>query len=108
MILAHKGWTVTDWLATYTDLPNRLVKVEVHDRNIFKAVDAERRLEEPAGIQEEIDKLVSKYELGRSFARASGTEDAVRVYAEARGRSEADMLAQKVAGAVKQASEQAR
>jgi len=102
VILAHKGWDVTDWLATYTDLPNRLVKVEVRDRGIFKAVDAERKLEEPRGIQEEIDKLVGKYEQGRSFARASGTEDAVRVYAEARGRSEADMLAQKVAAAVRQ------
>lgn len=89
-------------IGTYNDLPNRLVRVEVRDRNIFKAVDAERRLESPEGAQAEIDKLVGKYEQGRSFARASGTEDAVRVYAEARTRSEADDLAQKVANVVRQ------
>jgi phosphoacetylglucosamine mutase len=101
VILAHKGWTMKEWLNTYVDLPNRLVRVEVRDRSIFKAVDAERKLESPAGIQKEIDDLVGKYKQGRSFARASGTEDAVRVYAEASSRGEADELAAKVATVVK-------
>lgn len=95
-ILAHKSWSPAEWLNTYTDLPNRLVRVEVKDRGIFKAVDAERKLESPAGVQQEIDAAVGKYKQGRSFARASGTEDAVRVYAEAATRAEADELAQKV------------
>ncbi len=102
VILAHKGWGPKEWLNTYVDLPNRLVRVEVADRNIFKAVDAERKLEAPAGAQQQIDALVGKYKQGRSFARASGTEDAVRVYAEAATRGEADDLAQKVASVVKQ------
>ncbi|KAF2453273.1 N-acetylglucosamine-phosphate mutase-like protein [Lineolata rhizophorae] len=100
-ILAHKGWTPADWLGTYVDLPNRLVRVEVRDRALFKAVDAERKLESPPGAQASIDALVGKVRKGRSFARASGTEDAVRVYAEAATRGEADELAQKVAGVVK-------
>lgn len=103
VILAHKAWGLKEWDLTYTDLPNRLVRVEVADRNIFKAVDAERKLESPLGVQAEIDALVGKYKDGRSFARASGTEDAVRVYAEAATRGEADDLAAKVAGIVKQA-----
>jgi phosphoacetylglucosamine mutase len=103
VILAHKSWTLDNWLATYSDLPNRLVRVEVKDRNIFKAVDAERKLESPPGIQQHIDELVGKYKQGRSFARASGTEDAVRVYAEAASRGEADDLAAKVAQVVKSA-----
>ncbi|MCJ1438450.1 Phosphoacetylglucosamine Mutase [Xylographa pallens] len=103
VILAHKGWGPKEWDNTYTDLPNRLVRVEVTDRNIFKAVDAERKLESPPGIQQQIDGLVGKYKNGRSFARASGTEDAMRVYAEAATRGEADDLASKVAGLVKQA-----
>ncbi|MCJ1318488.1 Phosphoacetylglucosamine Mutase [Xylographa vitiligo] len=103
VILAHKGWGPKEWDNTYTDLPNRLVRVEVADRNIFKAVDAERKLESPPGIQQQIDGLVGKYKNGRSFARASGTEDAMRVYAEAATRGEADDLASKVAGLVKQA-----
>ena len=102
VILAHKGWGPKEWDQTYTDLPNRLVRVEVADRNIFKAVDAERRLEKPEGVQGMIDALVGKYKQGRAFARASGTEDAVRVYAEAATRGEADDLAAKVAGLVKQ------
>ena len=103
VILAHKGWGPKEWDQTYTDLPNRLVRVEVADRNIFKTVDAERKLEKPEGVQAMIDGLVGKYKQGRAFARASGTEDAVRVYAEASTRGEADDLAAKVAGIVKSA-----
>ncbi|KAB8219615.1 hypothetical protein BDV33DRAFT_173626 [Aspergillus novoparasiticus] len=102
-ILAHKGWTPKEWLCTYTDLPSRLVRVEVADRSIFKAYDAERKLESPAGLQLKIESLQSRYNKGRSFARASGTEDAVRVYAEAASRSEADDLATRVANAVRDA-----
>ena len=102
-ILAHKGWSPKEWLGTYTDLPSRLVRVEVADRSIFKAYDAERKLESPPGLQTKIDSLMSRYNKGRSFARASGTEDAVRVYAEAASRSEADDLATRVANAVREA-----
>ncbi|KAL4871783.1 hypothetical protein BDV12DRAFT_20016 [Aspergillus spectabilis] len=102
-ILAHKGWTPKEWLATYTDLPSRLVRVEVADRSIFKAYDAERKLESPPGLQGKIESLQSRYNKGRSFARASGTEDAVRVYAEAASRSEADDLATRVSNAVRDA-----
>ena len=102
-ILAHKGWSPKEWLGTYTDLPSRLVRVEVADRSIFKAYDAERKLESPPGLQAKVDSLMSRYNKGRSFARASGTEDAVRVYAEAASRSEADDLATRVANAVREA-----
>lgn len=102
-ILAHKGWSPKEWLGTYTDLPSRLVRVVVKDRSIFKAYDAERKLESPAGLQAQIESLMSRYNKGRSFARASGTEDAVRVYAEAASRSEADDLATRVANAVSEA-----
>ena len=103
VVLAHKTWGPQEWDNTYTDLPNRLVRVEVPNRNNFVAVDAERKLESPQGVQQQIDALVGKYKEGRSFARASGTEDAVRVYAEAATRSEADDLAHKVATVIKQA-----
>lgn len=102
-ILAHKGWSPKEWIGTYTDLPSRLVRVEVADRSIFKAYDAERKLESPPGLQDKIDSLMSRYNKGRSFVRASGTEDAVRVYAEAASRSEADDLATRVANAVRDA-----
>jgi len=97
VILAHRHWTLQEWDQAYTDLPNRLVKVVVADRTIFKTTDAERKLVEPLGLQREIDTIVSKYSNGRSFVRASGTEDAVRVYAEAATRTETDYLAIAVA-----------
>ena len=85
VILAHKEWTVHEWLATYTDLPNKLAKVLVKDRSEFKVVEgtAERKLETPERIQPRIDEVVAKFREGRCFVRPSGTEDAVRVYGEA-------------------------
>ncbi|KAF2133486.1 Phosphoacetylglucosamine mutase [Dothidotthia symphoricarpi CBS 119687] len=103
VVLAHKHWGPQEWLSTYTDLPNRLLKVLVNDRNIFKTTDAERRLTSPEGVQAQIDREVQKVRQGRSFARASGTEDAVRVYAEAATKAEAEDLARKVAEIVKTA-----
>lgn len=100
VVLASKGYTAAQWDSSYSDLPNRLVKVLVPDRSLYKTTDAERKLTEPAGLQEKIDALVAQYEAGRSFVRASGTEDAVRVYAEASTRQAADELAFKVAGLV--------
>lgn len=106
VVLAHKNWGPQEWLSTYTDLPNRLLKVIVNDRNIFKTTDAERRLVAPEGLQAQIDKEVQKVRQGRSFARASGTEDAVRVYAEAATKAEAEDLARKVSELVKHAGSQ--
>jgi len=93
-ILAQTTFDMSTWVGTYSDLPNRLARVEVADRNLFKTVEgtAERKLAEPRGAQAEIDKIVAKYNNGRSFVRASGTEDAVRVYAEASTRAEAEDL----------------
>lgn len=99
-ILAHRSFTAVEWDALYEDLPNRLVKVVVPNRSIFKTTDAERKLVSPEGLQEKIDDLVKKYDRGRSFVRPSGTEDVVRVYAEAALRPHADELAWKVAGVV--------
>ncbi|KAG7292604.1 hypothetical protein NEMBOFW57_002639 [Staphylotrichum longicolle] len=97
VILAHKNWTLRDWAMTYADLPNRLVRVEVGNKDLFQTTDAERRLSRPDGAQDEIDQAVKKYKDARSFARASGTENACRVYAEAATRSEANELAERVA-----------
>jgi phosphoacetylglucosamine mutase len=101
LVLAHKNWTLKDWALTYSDLPNRLVRVEVRDKDAFKTTDAERKLSHPAGAQDAIDRCVEKYSRGRSFARASGTENACRVYAEAATRHEAEELANKVVEVVK-------
>lgn len=82
-ILLENGWDVRDWLGTYVDLANCLRKVRVADRNVVKTANAERECITPVGLQTAIDRAVLKYSRGRSFVRASGTEDVVRVYAEA-------------------------
>ncbi|KAM0750521.1 Phosphoacetylglucosamine mutase [Meredithblackwellia eburnea MCA 4105] len=99
-VLLHKKWTAKDWDRAYTDLPNRLVRVFVEDRYAFATTDAERQLVKPEGLQDEVDRVVKEFKNGRSFVRPSGTEDCVRVYAEAATRDEADNLAQKVSGIV--------
>lgn len=50
---------------------------------MIDTTDAERRALTPAGLQDSIDALVKKYKQARAFVRPSGTEDVVRVYAEA-------------------------
>ncbi|XP_028253902.1 phosphoacetylglucosamine mutase [Parambassis ranga] len=99
-ILTIKGMTVQQWDAIYSDLPNRQLKVKVADRRVIDTTDAERRAVSPAGLQEAIDGLVKKYRQARSFVRPSGTEDVVRVYAEADTQESADALAHEVSLAV--------
>lgn len=83
IILQSNSWNVKDWSKTYVDLPNVQKKINVIDRNVIKTTDAERKVVTPDDLQAGIDQLVAKYPRGRSFVRPSGTEDIVRVYAEA-------------------------
>ncbi|XP_027711525.1 phosphoacetylglucosamine mutase isoform X1 [Vombatus ursinus] len=99
-ILAVKGLSVQQWDAIYTDLPNRQLKVTVADRQVIDTTDAERRAVTPLGLQEAIDELLKKYKLSRAFVRPSGTEDIIRVYAEADSQVNADRLATEVSLAV--------
>ncbi|XP_059471825.1 phosphoacetylglucosamine mutase [Neocloeon triangulifer] len=99
-ILHAKGWSIADWDTAYTDLPSRQLKVTVKDRNVVTTTDAERKCVLPEKLQDKIDATVALYEKGRAFVRPSGTEDVVRVYAEASSKSQADCLADEVARAV--------
>uniref|UniRef100_H2YFB3 Phosphoacetylglucosamine mutase n=1 Tax=Ciona savignyi TaxID=51511 RepID=H2YFB3_CIOSA len=99
-ILQDKNWSVKEWYRIYTELPNRQAKVQVADRRIIETGDAERKVILPSMLQPAIDELVRKYPSGRSFVRPSGTEDVVRVYAEANTQENADDLAQQVSLAV--------
>nr|XP_014098249.1 phosphoacetylglucosamine mutase [Bactrocera oleae]XP_036215048.1 phosphoacetylglucosamine mutase [Bactrocera oleae] len=101
-ILNQKGWDVKDWLATYDDLPNLQLKIKVQDRNVITTTDAERVCVTPVGLQEAIDKMVTNYKRGRAFVRPSGTEDVVRVYAEAATKNETESLAYEVGILVQQ------
>ena len=102
VVLAHKAYSGVEWDSLYSDLPNRLVKVVVADRHAFRTEDAERRLVSPPHLQDKINDMVRRYEGGRSFVRPSGTEDVVRVYAEAAVRNQADGKHSALAGSRQQ------
>lgn len=99
-ILRYYDWDVEKWNQTYTDLPSRQLKVKVNDRSLIQTTDAERRMTSPEGLQEEVDGIVAKFSQARSFVRPSGTEDAVRIYAEANTQPNADLLAYEVSEVV--------
>eukprot|EP01135_Chromosphaera_perkinsii_P009344 Nk52_evm20s1737 gene=Nk52_evmTU20s1737 len=100
IILLSQDWSAAEWDREYADLPQRLLKVSIEDRSIIKTTDAERICTAPKELQPAVDAIVSNYKKGRSFVRPSGTENVVRVYAEATTRELADELALKVSQAV--------
>jgi phosphoacetylglucosamine mutase len=105
VVLIHREWSIQNWHAIYRDLPSRQTKVKVHDRTLVKTSEDEMHVLAPAALREAIDALYvgkeSKHH-ARAFVRPSGTEDAVRVYAEDETEAAADALALKVAKAVHQ------
>uniref|UniRef100_A0A0A8XUI9 Phosphoacetylglucosamine mutase n=1 Tax=Arundo donax TaxID=35708 RepID=A0A0A8XUI9_ARUDO len=96
-ILQYKGWSFQNWCELYSDLPSRQLKVKVIDRSAIVTTDAERKVSQPSSLQELIDMETANYSHGRCFVRPSGTEDVVRVYAEASTQVAADSLAKSVA-----------
>ncbi|XP_063902412.1 phosphoacetylglucosamine mutase-like [Zophobas morio] len=102
-ILFLRGFSLEDWNNLYDDLPNRQCKVS--NRNCITTTDAERVCRTPHGLQEAINAVVKNYTSGRSFVRPSGTENVVRVYAEAATEKEADELAKEVCELVKKFTE---
>lgn len=101
VILQHIGWSIQKWNELYMDLPSRQIKVEVPDRTAVVTTSEETEALRPLGIQDAINSEIRKYPRGRAFIRPSGTEDVVRVYAEASTQEAADSLANSVAQLVK-------
>ena len=79
-----------------------MLKCKVPDRSLIRTKNAEQQVEDPKELQDQIDSFVKEVPLGRAFVRPSGTEDIVRVYAEAATQAEADRLAENIRGAVSQ------
>jgi phosphoacetylglucosamine mutase len=78
------GWTGADWAAMYADLPSLMSTVRVADRGVITTTADEGRATGPPGLQEALDAAAAAAgPAARTFVRPSGTEDVVRVYAEA-------------------------
>lgn len=99
-VLALKGWSVVEWDGVYADLPSRQSKMAVPDRSAVVTTPDETRVVSPAPLQDAIDAAAARVPSGRAFVRPSGTEDVVRLYAEAATEAAAAELASAVAAAV--------
>jgi len=95
-ILMVEDMNLDGWNGLYSDLPSRQLKCKVADRSVIITSEDETRVLEPEVLQNAIDKVVAMFECGRAFVRPSGTEDVVRIYAEAMTSSLADELAELV------------
>jgi phosphoacetylglucosamine mutase len=90
-ILQLQNMTLLNWNNMYADLPSRQMAVRVSDRTMVTTNDTETKCLSPVGMQAELDRIMGH--TARTFVRPSGTEDVVRVYAEAPTQEEADALA---------------
>jgi phosphoacetylglucosamine mutase len=99
VLLQGLHWTLHDWATKlYVDLPSRQLKVNVADRSRVTCNSNETICLTPDHLQGLLDAAVHPLAPhGRAFVRASGTENVVRVYAEAATRDRADKLATQVA-----------
>jgi phosphoacetylglucosamine mutase len=88
------------WNSIYTDLPSRQLKVPVKNKALITCSEDETQALTPPGLQEALDAAMVATPLGRCFVRPSGTEDVVRIYAEAETQELADMLANAATSAV--------
>jgi len=101
-ILLYKKWKIEDWDKIYSDIPSRQVKVVVDNRHFIQTNENATLCLRPEGLQAKIDLACSKAGLeSRAFVRPSGTEDIVRVYAEAVSQKAVDDLAKEVAQLVR-------
>ncbi len=96
VILSMRGMSLCQWEASYEELPSVMLKVTVPDRSAISTTNADQTVARPSGLQAKIDEIVAKFEEGRSFVRPSGTEDVVRIYAEAKTAEQASDLAKHI------------
>lgn len=94
--LMKRSMTIFEWHSLYDDMPSVQLKAKIRDRSLIVTENAERRVAHPKDLQTLIDNCVSKYPGARSFVRPSGTEDIVRVYAEAPRIADAEELGQSI------------
>ena len=85
--------SIQQFAGLFQENPCRLFKCIVSDRTKFKPNDDETRLIEPKELQDEIDKAIAQVTEGKAFVRPSGTEDILRLYAEAKTQAEMETLA---------------
>lgn len=101
-LLAIRRWTPAAWAAgTYTARAAVNVSVRVADKGVVRTAEFDTLVTAPAALAQAVADAVATVRGGRSFVRPSGTEDIVRVFAEADEAADAARLAETVVAAVK-------
>lgn len=95
-ILYDLDLSVEQFSKIYEENPSKLHKINVKDRSKFITIDDESRLISPPEIQLDIDQQVGLVQEGKAFVRPSGTEDILRLYAEAKTQEEMENLANSI------------
>ena len=80
-ILALRKKSFDDWMQLYTPRKNKYLKVRVRNKDVVQTVDIDRRITAPTKLKAAVENL--KRENVRILIRKSGTEDVIRVFAEA-------------------------
>jgi phosphoacetylglucosamine mutase len=83
------------WINIYSDLPSKQLKIPVSNKQLIQCSEDEMKVLSPSALQLDLDQHVDNVKNGRCFVRPSGTEDVVRIYAEAATASEASNLVEK-------------
>jgi len=108
-ILFLKGWTPQIWNSLYVDMPSRQYKVRVRDKSVIVTNENETKVRSPTSLQTALDAalrslssslLTSNDVPPRAFVRPSGTENVVRIYAEARNQNDVAILASELVALV--------
>lgn len=81
-----------DWIKIYSELPSKQVKVAVPDKSRLVCSEDETYLISPDSLQQDLNTLMKSVSMGRIFIRPSGTEDVVRIYAEATQKEDVEVL----------------
>ena len=82
-VLRDTNFSTEQFSAQYKENPSQMFKAVVSDRTKFTVIKDESRLTNPLALQQFIDEACKRYDDGRAFVRPSGTEDILRLYAEA-------------------------
>lgn len=97
-LLTRRSISLANWMALYDERCVANAKVCVRDKAIVRTIDFDRKVAAPDALRERIVRIC---EHGvRAFVRPSGTEDVVRVFAEADSQDAADRAAVEIARAV--------
>lgn len=93
--------SMDDWHRMYRDLPSKQTKISVANKDCIKCADDEMTVVSPPALQEALDQAMAQQgAMSRCFVRPSGTENVVRIYAEASTRADANALAAAAAEAL--------